>query len=239
MTAKFEQVVAAIQQRVNDGFYHQAQKLPSEYDLAKEFMVSRLTVRKAIEQLVRAQVLVKDPGKGTYVMSDADKVESGRMGLQGFTEAAEAYGKSVRTELLQFTPEIKPTAAEAKALALTRRPDPTVAKLVRRRFWDDTPMTIEHIILPARYVATATEADLTGSLFTWLEQQVDIAYSHQEIEAVLVTKTLSRQLAVPVGDPLLRVRSITYTAAAEPILYDTSFYRADKYAFKSTLMRQN
>lgn len=93
--AKFEDVANALSRRVRDGVYTTSQRLPSEYDLAKEFDVSRLTVRKAIDLLIRQQLLVKSPGKGTYVMTYSDKVESGRLGLQGFTEAAKAYGKKV------------------------------------------------------------------------------------------------------------------------------------------------
>lgn len=98
--AKFEDVANELSRRVRDGVYTTSQRLPSEYDLAKEFDVSRLTVRKAIDLLIRQQLLVKSPGKGTYVMTYSDKVESGRLGLQGFTEAAKAYGKKSRTEVI-------------------------------------------------------------------------------------------------------------------------------------------
>jgi len=43
---------------------------------------------------------------------------------------------------------------------------------------------------------------------------------------------------VATDEPLLLVHSMTYSPSAKPILYDTSFYRADKYTFKNTLVRQ-
>lgn len=51
--AKFEDVANELSRRVRDGIYTTSQRLPSEYDLAKEFDVSRLTVRKAIDLLIR------------------------------------------------------------------------------------------------------------------------------------------------------------------------------------------
>ena len=54
-----------------------------------------MTIRKAIDDLIRKNILVKRHGKGSYVMSQA-KIQSGRAGLQGFTEAAKAYGKKAR-----------------------------------------------------------------------------------------------------------------------------------------------
>ena len=56
---KFEAVAQNIQERINEGIYVSSQKLPSEYDLAKEFEVSRLTIRKAIDELVQKNILFK------------------------------------------------------------------------------------------------------------------------------------------------------------------------------------
>lgn len=237
--AKFEMIADLIKQRIDDGTYSSAQKLPSEYQLSVEFDVSRLTVRKAIDALIQAQILIKDPGKGTYIMSPPtqDKVESGRMGLQGFTEAAKMYGKNTRTEVLSFEPLVNPDPTVQQQLDLAHRLHPAVSKLVRRRFWDDEPMTVESIVILDEYIPEMTAQDFTGSLFDLLSQRVEIAYSHQEIEAILVDATMAGLLAVKVGDPLLRVQSVTYTADARPIFFDTSYYRADKYAFKSTLTR--
>ncbi len=67
---------------------------------------------------------------------------------------------------------------------------------------------------------------------------MEIAYSHQEIEAVKATADVAKLLQVAVDEPMLFVHSMTYSPAAKPILYDCSFYRADKYTFKNTLIRQ-
>lgn len=98
--AVFQEVADKIAQRVNDGTYVTSQKLPSDYDLAEEFQCSRLTVRKAIDLLITQNILVKEKGKGTYVMKQP-KIQSGSGGLQSFTETAKAQGKKTRTEVLQ------------------------------------------------------------------------------------------------------------------------------------------
>lgn len=236
---KFEKVAQSLVERIQRGVYSNMQRLPSEYQLADEYGVSRLTVRKAIERLVTAKILVKDPGKGTYIMStsSSDKVASGRMGLQSFTEAAETYGKQSHTQVLDYLPLIRPDKQIEAKLNLRDNPQPEVDELVRRRFWDDEPMTIEDIVILHKYVANHQKADFSHSLFQMLAEVVEIAYSNQEIEAIKVDKRLAELLHVQVGDPVLCVHSLTYTADGQPIFYDTSYYRADKYTFKTTLTR--
>lgn len=226
-------------ERIQQGIYSNMQRLPSEYQLADEYGVSRLTVRKAIERLVTAKILVKDPGKGTYIVStnSSNKVESGRMGLQSFTEAAETYGKQSRTQVLDYQPLTQPDQRMEEKLNLRNNPQPEVDELVRLRFWDDDPMTIEDIVILHKYVANHQKNDFKHSLFQILAETVEIAYSNQEIEAIKVDEKLAKLLHVQEGDPILCVHSLTYTADGQPIFYDTSYYRADKYTFKTTLTR--
>lgn len=231
---KFEKVANEIEKRIQEGIYVRSQKLPSEYDLAKEFAVSRLTVRKAIDELIQKNILYKLKGKGTYVMSP-QKIQSGRSGLKGFTEAAKEYGKVSQTEVIAFHPIKKVPTMIQEALKLDETT--TIYELVRRRNLDESPMTVEKIYLAKAYVEGLTAQDFEGSLFKLLEEKVEIAYSHQEIEAILVTKELAELLNVAVGGPLLKVHSVTYTKDGMPILYDESYYRADKYTFKNTLLR--
>ena len=236
---KFEKVAQSLVERIQQGIYSNMQRLPSEYQLADEYGVSRLTVRKAIERLVTAKILVKDPGKGTYIMStnSSNKVESGRMGLQSFTEAAETYGKQSRTQVLDYQPVNQPDQRMEEKLNLRNNPQPEVDELVRLRFWDDDPMTIEDIVILHKYVANHQKNDFKHSLFQILAETVEIAYSNQEIEAIKVDEKLAKLLHVQEGDPILCVHSLTYTADGQPIFYDTSYYRADKYTFKTTLTR--
>lgn len=237
--AKYETVVKAISQRLREGYYVPAQRLPSEYALAGEFGVTRMTIRKAIGILINRHLLVKRPGYGTYVIEQSqDKITSGQNGLQGFTEVAKSYGKTSHTEVLAYEPGITPDPAILAKLAPPGRRQGQYDRLVRRRFWDEDPMTIEEVVLCHEYIAGRQAKDFEGSLFAILEQQVDLAYAHQEIEATAADARLARLLDQKVGAPLLVAYTVTYTSDGRPLLYDKSYYRSDKYSFKSTLMRR-
>jgi len=233
---KFNQVAAEIEKRIHEGIYVSSQKLPSEYDLAKEFDCSRLTIRKAIDDLITKKIIVKRRGKGSYVMLEP-KIQSGRSGLQGFTEVAKTYGKNSSTEVISFQKISEPSEEILNVLQLKR--EQPIYELIRRRILDTEPMTVEKIYISEYYVKGLTKKDFTGSLFKLLEEKIDIAYSHQEVEAVLVQPELSKLLDIPLGDPLLQVHSVTYALNGKPIFYDISYYRSDRYVFKTTLTRNN
>ena len=201
MMTKVEEIVKIIRERIRNETYTSRQRLPSEYQLAQEFNVSRLTIRKAISRLINAKILVKDPGKGTYVMLGAErnsKIESGRGGLQSFTEVAREHGKTAHTKVLKFVPIRNPSKRISEILALDDRLDKQVFELKRIRYWDNDPMTLEKI---------------------------------------LICDEISKYLNIKGQQPIFKVKTITYTPDAIPIFFDTSFYRADKYSFKSTLTR--
>ncbi|WP_270228011.1 GntR family transcriptional regulator, LSA1692 subfamily [Lactococcus garvieae] len=232
--AKFLVVSEEIEKRIEQGTYVSAQKLPSEYDLALEFGVSRLTVRKAMEDLMTKQIVIKKKGKGTYVI-EQPKIQSGGMGLKSFTEAAEAMGKVGQTRLLNFK-KLKEVPEEVvKALNNTTE----LVELQRLRLLDDEPMTLEKLYFAEQLITGATGKELTGSLFSIIEKKIEIGYSHQEIEAILATEELAQLLEVKVNSPVFRVHSTAFALDARPILYDISYYRADKYSFKNTLIRQH
>lgn len=237
--ALFEEIATNIAQRVYDGTYVTSQKLPSEYNLAEEFQCSRLTVRKAIALLISQNLLVKEKGKGTYVMKQP-KIQSGSGGLQSFTETAQVQGKKTRTEVLHVE-TVKDLPLKVRQMFGNYATEPIVF-LVRLRYFDEEPMTVENLYVLKRYLTKTNEQlpvnHLASSLYQVIETNIEIGYAHQEVEAVKSPPDIAKLLQVAEDEPMLLVHSMTYSPSAKPILYDTSFYRADKYTFKNTLVRQ-
>src|SRR5690625_1545040 len=109
----FEKIAEDIKKKVDEGYYVTAQKLPSEYDLADEYEISQLTVRKAINLLVKQNVLFKRNGKGTYVVKPYRQTR-GSTELIGFSEAAKLHGDFPSTKIISIeeNPEIPKSIAE-------------------------------------------------------------------------------------------------------------------------------
>lgn len=231
------QIVDELDTRIEQNVYKENELLPSDYKLAAEFDVSRLTIRRAIDYLVQQKKLVKEPGIGTYIMQNEDnRVQSGRGGLQSFSEAAKHYGLTVRSDVLTLDTNI-PTTQELMNIFKTANNQQTFHHLKRIRYGNDEPMTLEDIYLKTEYAPLLTMTQAEGSIYNLLEQTVQIAYSHQDIEAILIDEALSQLLSTPVGMPAFRITSTAHAVTGETIMYDISYYRADKYTIKETLYR--
>ena len=76
------------------------QKLPSERDLAEQFMVSRMTLRQAISLLVEEGVLERRVGSGTFVAST--RVQEKMRGTTSFTEIVISQGKVPSSQLISY-----------------------------------------------------------------------------------------------------------------------------------------
>ena len=75
-----------------------------------------------------------------------------------------------------------------------------------------------------------------NTLFKILNENIEIGYAHQEIEAIMVTDEISKYLNIKGQQPIFKVKTITYTPDAIPIFFDTSFYQDDKYKYSFPCM---
>ena len=230
----YKQVAKEIECKVKNGIYVTAQKLPSEAELAQEFNVSRLTVRKAINLLIEKKVLVKHQNTGTYVMN-RQKLASGASGLQGFNEVAKAKGKTPRTEVIGVSQIDYDDELWAE---LEAKENEVIINVNRIRYLDDLPMTVEDLYIREKFLPeNLKEAAFENSIFELIEQKIEIAYSHQEIEAVLIDKMMSIAFELPVGQPMFRETSNVFSVTGVPIMHDISYYSSDEHVFSNTLVR--
>lgn len=232
----YQEIQNRILARIDAGVYPAGQKLPSDYALAETFQCSRLTIRKAMEGLIQQQRIVKHPGKGNYVMQLA-KIQSGANGLQSFSERAQLEQKTAQTTVLQV--EESTTVPDKIKQLFSESEDIPMVHLVRLRSLDHEPMTLENIYLPSLQLSAEKETfDFSGSLYEAIEKKQPIGYAQQEIEAIKCPASIARLLSIAENDPVLLLRAMTYAANGIPVMYETSYYRGDKYTFKQINSRR-
>ena len=205
--------------------------LPPERDLAQDFAVSRITVRKAIDGLVSEGLLTRRQGAGTFV---ASRVEKQFSKLTSFSEDMATRGRAARSEWLNKQ-EAAVTPEESLTLGLS--PGTLVYRFGRVRFADDMPMALEYSTISGFALPGFDAVD--ASLYQALE-----ASGHrpvralQRLRAVLFDDAQARLLGVEPGAPGLFIERRGYLDDGRIVEMTHSWYRGDAYDFVAELNAQ-
>jgi GntR family transcriptional regulator len=220
-----------IEDAVQRGLVRPGDALPSERDLAATADVSRVTVRKAVQQLVRDGVLIQRHGSGTFVAPATPRVEQSLSQLTSFTEDMARRGMAVRAIWLDRG-LYPPSPEEMVALGLSAGDH--VARIGRLRLSGDTPLAIERAALSSAILPDPEAID--SSLYAHLERRGNRPVrAIQRIRAANLGEDDARLLEVPVGAASLNIERISYLASGRVIEFTRSLYRGDAYDFVAEL----
>lgn len=205
--------------------------LPPERDLATEFDVSRITVRKAIDGLVNEGLLVRRQGSGTFVKA---RVEKNFSQLSSFSEDMRARGLHPRSVWLKRS---QGTVTPEEALTMQLSPGTPVYRLHRIRFADDAPMALEYATVLASCLPSVESVD--SSLYEALEQTGNRPVKAlQRLRAVLLTVEQAKLLGARDLDAGLLAERVGYLADGRAVEFSQSYYRGDTYDFVAELSVQ-
>ncbi len=196
--------------------------IPPERDLAQDFDVSRITVRKAIEGLVGEGLLTRRRGAGTFV---APRVEKSFSKLSSFSEDMIARGRTPSSEWVSKSEGLV-TPEEAFLLGLS--PGTVVYRFQRIRYADGQTMALEHSTIPAYCLPSekAVSASLYDALAKTNHRPVRAL---QRLRAVTFTTDQAKRLGVKPGDAGLFIERRGFLADGRTCEFTQSYYRGDVY----------
>ena len=206
--------------------------IPSERQLGLDFGVSRLTVRAALDELVREGYLVRRRGSGTFVAEP--KVAKG-MTISSFSDDMRQRGFTPGSRTLDF--RVVPAGARLGRI-LHVSPSEPVLVVKRLRLADGEPMAIELLHVRESLFPGLTAVDLEeSSFYDLLERRYDIAIAggSQTVEPTVTNEEESEALGVPLHSPALLFERVTRTANDEILEFTSSTYRGDRYRLVSEL----
>lgn len=197
--------------------------IPTERDLAREFDVSRITVRKAIDGLVEEGLLARRRGAGTFVV--APRVEKNFARLTSFSEDMIARGRHPHSVWVSrregaVTPE--------EALSLGLSPGTPVYRFHRIRCADGQPMALEYATVPG-YCLSSIEA-VGASLYDALDATGHLPVrALQRLRAINFAADHAEALGVAPGDAGLFIERRGFLADGRAAEHTHSYYRGDAY----------
>jgi GntR family transcriptional regulator len=202
--------------------------LPAERDLASDFSVSRITVRKAIDGLVEEGLLVRRQGSGTFVRS---RVEKNFSKLTSFSEDMRARGRNPRSVWLS---RAAGTVTPEEALTLRASPGTPVFRFHRIRFADDAPMALEYATVLATCLPSVDAVE--SSLYEALERTGNRPVrALQRLRAVLFTAEQAELLGANEKDAGLLVERVGFHNDGRAVEFSQSYYCGDTYDFVAEL----
>ena len=203
------------------------QPIPSEYELCDRYGVSRITVRKALNDLIHEGLLYSRQGKGTFVAPRKFRIEWAQE-MAGFHADMARRGLSVKVRVLEQ--KIVPAdqhVADELSVALG---DPVV-KIVRLRFVEEKPFDIATNYTPWVVFPGLEKEELArGSIYAVIRTKYGVQIDHgvRVVEAVACPSAEAKLLHVKAGAPLLLIHNTMYDAAHRPVEHSAIQRRGDR-----------
>ena len=218
--------------------------LPSERELAAELGVSIGTLRRAVDELVHEQVLVRRQGKGTFVVLHSRdrylfqffRVEPREEALEPALRGAQEYPD---VECLSFE---RARVEEGAAEALRLRPGEPVFSILNRLSLKRRPVVLDRIVIPAALFKGLTERrfrERRGTVYNFYQTDFGITVLHarERARATLASREAMRCLGVAAGSPLLEVRRLALSFGQRPVEWRTSLIHTERHDYVADVER--
>lgn len=236
-TSLYFQTKEHLKKYIKDNGLKPGDCLPSEKDLIARYGVSRITMRRALDELEKEGIIYRVHGKGTYVSSQRINVQLSY--LTSFTEdmlerGYSTYSKILKLEIIQPDDDVK------KALRL--EDGKNVILLERIRYADIQPVALEKCYIPQEPFANIVDQDLEHQSLNKLMQTmygIRFSYAKQWIGTKIADREVKKIFGFTAPTALLSMRRNVYDVNDVPVQYTISYYRGDSYEYEITLPMKN
>ncbi|MEM9168851.1 MAG: GntR family transcriptional regulator [Pseudomonadota bacterium] len=229
------QIRESILRSITDGSYPQGSVLPGELDLAQEFDVSRITVKRALNDLALAGQVRRMRGRGTIVTGGPGHAVV-RGSFSTFMDNLRKMGLETEVELLSVN-KVAPPAHIADALVLPA--GGKVEKAVRLRRLDQAPFSYLVTYVPLDIADRYTDDELANTpLLTLLDRAGAAPESaEQTMTAVPADDDIAAKLEIAPGAPLFKIDRIMRDRDGRAVQAIEAHYLPDRFNYHMRLTR--
>jgi GntR family transcriptional regulator len=234
---RYYQLANILRERIVNGEFEALKPIPSERQLEELYSVSRITVRQAIDLLVRQGFLYREHGRGTFV--SPQKLQKGVSELTSFTEDMKQRGIVPGQKILQIGP-VRPPEKVRLRLELPEECG-EVLRIERLRLGDGVPMGLQtsYYVLPEGGTISREELEAYGSVYRILQEKFHLipTEADETLEVTVATPQEAALLQIQAGSPLLLSERTTYSQYRRVIEFVKILYRGDRYRYFAKLTR--
>jgi GntR family transcriptional regulator len=231
----YQQIYLMIRDRITHGEYPDQSLLPTEHEMANQFGVSRITAKRALNEIAADGLCVRKRGQGsrvTYKLANAPL----KSDAQGLLDVFAGMNMHTEGRVLEF--DYRPAG---KRIAEIFGTDATaeVQRSVRTRYHDGKPLSYLTTYVPADLGRRYQRKHLADqAVVTMLEKTgVEVAGADQTITAVLAEAVVATALKVKQGTPLIRISRIVRDRNGRVVEYIAGLYRPDRFQYGMSMTR--
>jgi GntR family transcriptional regulator len=215
-------IAADLRERVGRGEFAAGRLLPSEAELSAAYDASRVTVRKALEELREEGLVDARQGFGWFVAADPLRQSLGRLGT--IESQLAASGVTPQRQILDFE-FVAPPPWVAAELGAGK-----VLCVRRLNLADGEPFARVTVWCPERLGSSLSRDEVERAPFYEL-LPVEFGGATQTIGAEAASATDAEVLAVPEGSPVLVCRRVTHGVDGAPVLLSEHVFPAHRTEF--------
>ena len=230
---KYEEIANELRRRISEGEYDEGEILPDQIELAKEFDVSRMTLKKAIDMIAMEGLIFKKRGVGTFVLKSS-LWNNGDSKFNDYNGLTEQFGHHrIVSKKIDF--DIVFPDEKLQSLLMIGASDP-VYHVQRLRIVDDKPYILEDSYFVASVITQLKAEHLDGSIYGYIRDELDlkIGGAYRKIHADVANGLDIKELNCDVHTPILEVEQVVYLDNGTPFEYSTSRNRFDTRSYTIT-----
>ncbi|MFA7665923.1 MAG: GntR family transcriptional regulator [Burkholderiaceae bacterium] len=232
MAPLYRQVSRSLEEQIRSGALSPGALLPSESQLCADFGVSRITVRRALEELVQRRLVQRRRGVGSFVSTPDQSVKA--VSLTGFIEDVVPLN---RLKVLGVTQEPLP----AGVVDLIGVADAESMKCVTAvNHLSEGPLSFARFFFPKEVADLISGTDLEGpvSPIKLVEKRSRQTVHHalQVVEAATADGRIAEELGLGQGTPVLRIVRAYFATGGGLIEAVDALYHPTRYRFAATLV---
>lgn len=232
----YHQIFLLLQDRINAGAFAGGQRFPTENELIGALDVSRITIRRALQELAARGLVVRERARGTRVVNPR-AVTRLVAGVEGMLENNRKLGEMTTVQLLKFE-YVRPGREISQILQVSETA--RVQRTERVRSIEGIPFSFAVTFVPEPIARTYSREEIaTEPLLHLLERSgVRVSYARQTISARAASVPVARALSISAGAPLLRTVRTVFDDADRPVEHIDVSYRPDYFEYELELERK-
>lgn len=205
--AKYIVIKQHICQKIESGQWPQHYKVPSENELTQQFDVSRMTARRALQDLTEQGILVRSQGSGTFVATF--KSQSSLLEIRNISDEINERGHKHHAKQLMLK---SIAVTEEIAILLNLKNNEHVFFSQVLHFENDQPIQLEQRYVNAALIPEYLLQDFTEvTPHEYLSDVAPLTEATHEIEAILANDEICELLSITNSEPCLQVKRRTWS----------------------------